>query len=197
MGDIIKYIKNFFLKQTNNLINHSKKKKNNFFFYCNFAYIDLKSKVLGIKSIEDLIFKLIYSYNSDSEASDRDLNNLNKQYKFKDNSEELKSFLKGFELKKNFNKNILKNGLFFSFYKTTFGINDVLYTIDKKFYNILDSIFIYFNYLNLNKIFFSKFYKKNPINLKLLQTKNSFQYNILNKNYKNYLNLFNFGLKSI
>lgn len=197
MGDIIKYIKNFFLKQTNNLINHSKKKKNNFFFYCNFAYIDLKAKVLGIKSIEDLIFKLIYSYNCDYEKEGELLEDLNKQYTLKDNPEELKSFLKESKLKKKFNKHITKNGLFFSFYKTTFGINDVLYTVDKKFYNIVDTIFIYFNYLNLNKIFFSKFYKKNPINLRLLQTKNSFQYNILNKNYKNYLNLFNFGLKSI
>lgn len=197
MGDIIKYIKNFFLKQTNNLINHSKKKKNNFFFYCNFAYIDLKAKVLGIKSIEDLIFKLIYSYNCDYEKEAELLEDLNKQYTLKDNPEELKSFLKESKLKKKFNKHITKNGLFFSFYKTTFGINDILYTVDKKFYNIVDTIFVYFNYLNLNKIFFSKFYKKNPINLRLLQTKNSFQYNILNKNYKNYLNLFNFGLKSI
>lgn len=199
MGDIIKYIKKFFLKQKNNLINHSKKKKNNFFFYCNFAYIDLKSRVLNIKSIEDLIFKLIYSYNSDNEKKDEVLEEMKKIYKLEleGKQEELKSFLKESKLKKNFNKHILKNGLFFSFYKTTFGINDILYTIDRKFYNILDCIFIYFNYLNLNKTFFSKFYKKNPINLRLLQTKNSFQYNIFNKNYKNYLNLFNFGLKSI
>ena len=142
MGDIIKYIKNFFLKQTNNLINHSKKKKNNFFFYCNFAYIDLKAKLLGIKSIEDLIFKLIYSYSYDYERKDELLEDLKKQYTLKDNPEELKFFLKQSKLKKKFNKHITKNGLFFSFYKTTFGINDVLYTVDKKFYNIVDSIFI-------------------------------------------------------
>jgi hypothetical protein len=162
-------LKNFFFEQKHKFINYLQKRQDRFIFSTNYFYNDLKTKILNLKSVEDFIIKLLYLEKS--------------------------AFVKKNEKQKKFDEYLKKNNIYMPFYK--FGINDILYGLDRKFYDVIDGFLVYINYINYNKYFYSKFYKSNPINLKLLQTKNNFQYNLSNKIYKNYLNLFCFGLKSL
>lgn len=78
---------------------------------------------------------------------------------------------------------------FIFFYKKWFVLNDF-------YFYIIDTIFIKL-YYSVFKQSALVFFKNNPINLKLNQTKNNFIYNFSNKNYNDNLSLFSFGLKSI
>lgn len=93
---------------------------------------------------------------------------------------------------KNYTKNV---SIFFQL--ELFGFIEIDYFFSKKFNNFLGTLYLYFNYYYCNFSFFSKNHKNSPINIKLLQTKNNYQYKYSNKGYKNFLNLFGFGLKSI
>ena len=63
---------------------------------------------------------------------------------------------------------------------------DLFYTFDNFFVYIFSFIF--------RKTLLTYFYKNNKINLKLSQTKNNFIYQLNNKDYKETLNLFGYGL---
>ena len=194
MSGIIKYIIEFFLKLPDKFIKLVYKKIDNLFFYITFFYRDIKYKIFNIESFEDLILKLLYK---------KRYRVLNKIYedattlKLKLYPTELKLFLNKLKLKKKFSILTTNLGLNMFYNAQLYGFNGVVATFDRRFYKILDGFFLYFNYIYINKFFFSKIYKNSNVNLRLIQTKNNFRYDFVNKGYKDYLNLFNFGLKSI
>jgi len=74
----------------------------------------------------------------------------------------------------NHTNNEKKKLKFVIFYKKWFFINDF-------YFYILDTIYFYVYYYIYNKYILFAFYKNNKINLKLVQTKNNFIYQLNNK----------------
>ena len=90
----------------------------------------------------------------------------------------------------NFLNNEKKKLKFVVFYKKWFFLNDY-------YFYIIDTIYLYLFYFVYNKYLLFSFYKNNKINLKLVQTKSNFIYQLNNKNYNESLGLIFSGFKSI